>query len=294
MYSIISLSRVFVYVISILLFIISIKNKNKVASKINIGVGIFFIVYLVFSITILTELLGIETGWEVLFNFFVVAIDIVVLITGIIINSMKLKRKELEEKDNKASKIFATISVSVPLVMVITSFIYELSFLNKCDLVLEFNYQNGIVISETTRVTVGKKFCKEISISEEFKNKEAKYLESYTYDIEENKDGEIIITSDYDDPELLEIDIETVKKIYKDENYTKKESALRLYEDESNVVYKGIITKIKGTDYYIVEHLISTEDRGGGTGLGSAVYYKTNFVNDIDVAGSIDVIYSYL
>ena len=124
MYSIISLSRVFIYVISILLFIISIKNKNKVASKINIGVGIFFIVYLFFSITILTEFLGIETGWEVLFNFFVVAIDIVVLITGIIINSMKLKRKELEEKDNKASKIFAIISVSIPLIMVITSFIY--------------------------------------------------------------------------------------------------------------------------------------------------------------------------
>ena len=294
MYSVISLSRVFIYVISILLFIISIKNKNKGTSKINIGVGIFYIVYLIFSISILPDLFGILTGWEVLFNFFVVAIDIVILITGIIINSTKLKRKELEEKDNKSSKIFAIISVSIPLIMVITSFIYELSFLNNCDLVLEFNYQNGIVISETTRVTVGKDFCKEISISEEFKNKEAKHLKYYTYDIEENKDGEIILTSDYDDPELLEIDIETIKKIYKDENYTKRESALRLYEDESNVVYKGIITKIGNTDYYIVEHLISTEDRGGGTGLGSAIFYGTTFVDDIDVAGSIDVIYSYL
>lgn len=294
MYSVISLSRVFIYVISILLFIISIKNKNKGASKINIGVGIFFIIYLIFSISILPDLVGILTGWEVLVTFFVVAINIVVLITGIIINSTKLKRKELEEKDNKSSKIFAIISVSIPLIMVITSFIYELSFLNNCDLVLEFNYQNGIVISETTRVTVGKNFCKEISISEEFKNKEAKHLEYYTYDIEENKGGEIVITSDYDDPELLEIDTEIIKEIYMDDSYSKSKNALRLYEDESNVVYKGIITKIGNTDYYIVEHLISTEDRGGGTGLGSAIFYGTTFVDDIDVAGSIDVIYGYL
>lgn len=294
MYNILSISRIFIYVMSIVLLVSSIKTKNKKVCKNNLITSIIFIIYFYLSLFVVPGYFEFDLGWEVLFYLFIAGIDTIILMTGIIINIVKIKRKEGEEKDNRFSKIYGIILVSIPLVMVIASYIYEINVLRKSDLVLTFNYQNGIVISEDTRVAISKDFCKKISISEKFKNKKANNLEYYTYDIEENENGELIITSEYDDPMLMEINTEIVKKIYKDESYTKNETALRLYEDESNAVYRGIITKIVGTDYYIVDYLISRDSNtGGGTGLGSAIFYGSTFIDDIDVSGSLDSVYSY-
>lgn len=292
MYNILSLSRIFIYIISIALLISSIVTKNKKVCKTNIIISICFVVYLFFSIIMLPGFLGVATGLETLIYLFVAAIDSIILIVEVIINLVKLKKKELGE--NKYNKCYGIVLVSIPLIMVIVSFLYELNFLNKCELVLNFEYQNGIVISDITKIAVGKDFCKEINISERFKNKEARNLEHYTYDIEENENGEIIITSDYDDPNLMKINTEIVKQIYLNDSYTKSETALKLYQDEPNVIYKGIVTKIGDTDYYIVEYLISNKTGGVGTVLGSAIFYDTKFISDLDVVGDIDTIYSYI
>lgn len=294
MYSILSLSRIFIYVISIILLISSIKTKNKSVCKNNLIASLFFIIYFYMSIYALPGYFEIDTGLEVLFYLLTAGIDSIVLIIGIIIDIVKLKKKEMKDTNNTFLKFYWIILIVIPIIMALAGYFYEINILNNCNLVLTFNYQNGIVISENTKVAINETSCKEISIGESFKRESGKNVDFYYYNVEENESGEIVVTSEYDDPSLSEIDIKIVEEIYKADNYEKNKTALKLYDDEPNAVHKAIVIKIKGTDYYIVDYLISREASiGGGTGLGSAIFYGSDFIDNLNVSGDLDSAYCY-
>lgn len=291
MYSILAFIRGVMYITSLILLISTIKTKNKFITINNLITSICFIFYYILDLFIIPNIFGIIMGWDTLIIGLFSGISSIVLIISIIVNLVKIS-KNLKEDTNLFIKHYPKLLL-LPLVLIGITFIYELTILNNAELILLFEYNEGIINTDRTYVAVNKNSAKTFTISKDFKSSNKETKEYLYYDIEEDNNGEIIITSDYHDPNLEKIDIELVKKIYKDTNYKKSESAIKLYEDDENVVYRGYLAKLEGTDYYIMDYLISTSDRGGGTGLGSAIFYKDKFVDDLNASGDLDTIYLY-
>ena len=222
--------------------------------------------------------------------FFLFISSIILLIT-ILYNNSKIKKVLNQNSNFFINNYFKLIILS--FIFLLLAFAQEVTLLNNAEMIITFEYTIGIINTEVTQLAVNKENCNTFTISKKYKLDHYITKSTTNYDIEESDNGDIIISSEYFDPELNNIDIELAKKIYKDDKYKKNSSAIQLYEDDEKIEYKGILTKLDDTNYYIIDHLISKKDSEDGTLLGSAIYYKDVFIDNIKASGDIENIYLY-
>lgn len=277
-------TRILIYIFSIIILITNINTKNKKLLRNSSIISKNFIIYLFVTIFILPDFIGIDLGWASLIIFPIALIDVIILIINIAISKKKLNKNDLNEKDNKLIKFYYIVMIVFPVVFIVISFISELIVLNNSNLLVTFNYQNGIIESKDTRFAIGENFCKEISINEKFVKKSFKINEYINYNIKYNeKINEYSITS-YDDPNLENIDVEIAKKIFEDIEVNNNERKR----------HNASLIKIIGTDYYIIRHCISHYDnQSGGSVIAEYVYQGINKINNINSIGSIEDVFVF-
>ena len=244
MLTVLSFSRIFIYIVSIILLVITIRTKSKKICFNNYIVSILFILYFIFSIWILPMFLGIDSGMSIIFSIALALIDTIILMVIIIIAVTKIHNDQMI--DDQSSRVFNywILLILVPIIAVIMRLSYEIKALNDSDLVLNYNYQNGFIISEKTKYAVGENFCKRITISEKLRNSKSKYLDYYHYTIKYNQDGTLFMKS-YDDPDFTQIDQKIVKDIFVYDGYKKNKSILKSYENSSKAVHGAYIIKVE-------------------------------------------------
>ena len=291
MYAALNYIRILFYITSIILLISSIITKNKFIIKYNSQLSICLLIYYGLDLIILPEILGVDFGWGALTIGFFSFISSIILLITILYNNSKIK-KVLNQNSNFFINNYFKLII-LPFIFLLLAFAQEVTLLNNAEMIITFEYNIGIINTEVTQLAVNKENCNTFTISKNYKLGHYITKSTTNYDIEESDNGDIIISSEYFDPELNNIDIELAKKIYKDDKYKKSSSAIQLYEDDEEIEYKGILTKLDDTNYYIIDHLISKKDSGGGTLLGSAIYYKDVFIDNIEASGNIENIYLY-
>lgn len=143
----------FIFTVSILNLIYSIKNKNRNSSKYIILLSIIFILYSILDVLILPNILDLDFGFELLLIYGILIIAIVLFIISIIVVSTKTKKLNTIEKTLKHNIIF-TFFVLLPILMFCFSYFREMYYINNSKLILicssgdEFNEEDyGYAIS---------------------------------------------------------------------------------------------------------------------------------------------------
>ncbi len=125
----------FIFTVSILNLIYSIKNKNRNSSKYIILLSIIFILYSIIDVLILPNILDLDVGFELLLFYGILIIAGVLFIISIIVASVKTKKLNTTEKTLKHNIIF-TFFVLLPILMFCFSYFREMYYINNSKLIL--------------------------------------------------------------------------------------------------------------------------------------------------------------
>ena len=288
-YNMLNFIRFGLLIISVILLLSFIKQKNRFIFKNNVNISIFIIIYLILELFLIEGFFGIDVGWDFIFIYFMDFITIIISIIVIFIGKRKLSKK-LYDESNSLRKEYNKLII-IPLLLVVFVFIYEFVIINKAELVLVYDYQMAFIDSEITRVAVNKHYSKNFTLGLDFFKGNKKEIEYIDYELGLDKNNNVIVLNSYDDPNLEKINLDIAQKIFNNDNYKKSESTIRRYKDKENVVHSAHFTMFEGTDYYIVEHVFNEEDEWGGSIAGTAIFYKDKFISDLDVSGDLEEVY---
>lgn len=198
---------------------------------------------------------------------------------------------------NKSKKVFIIISIIV-FVLLIIFFIKmqkQINYIKNSDLIIESNYQNGIIISEDSIYAISENFCKEITIPINLSNYYSKDtpLKSYEYSIKYNTDtcGDYEIDS-YTDPELTQIDEEVVKNIIfdakKNHNNLNKNFSNPNYKKDITTINNATLTHFANSDYYHISIGYNDSDNMGGyTVVNEMIYKGERYIDELLIHGNI-------
>ena len=267
-----------IILLSIPTLIYSLKNKNKSILIIDI----IYLIYLFMSTAILPNILGIDQGIEALFIYLVSFIAGIIYLVSIIV--CKKNVKNINNKSNKISFIIIVL-VILPFLLFSFSFLRECYLIKKSDLLIESNYQNGIINSETSWYVISKSFCKEITIKlPTIKSKNIKY---YTYNVTfKNDSADTYEIESYIDPELKHIDDTMVKKILLDaknnhSNLNKK------YSNFDYIINNATITYFENSKYYHVSIGYDRDGNGGMSVVNEFIYLNDKYIGELLIHGNI-------
>jgi len=156
----------FIFAVSILNLIYSIKNKNKNSSKYIILLSIIFILYSIIDILILPNILDLDVGLELLLFYGILIISGVLFIISIIVAIIKLKKQQTTDKLRKYKIIFV-FCLLFPIFILGFSYFREINYINNSKLILvcsegdEFNevdYAYAISDNYSEKITIGADF----------------------------------------------------------------------------------------------------------------------------------------
>lgn len=195
---------------------------------------------------------------------------------------------------SKNKKIFLIIFI-VPFLLGMILLIKELNYINNSDLLIESNYQNGIVISETSRYAISEKFCKQIIIPIKlFKYKSNnKNTKAYHYSIEYNSDmSDGYNISSYTDPELNKIDEKIVKNIIldakKNHNNLNKNFGIPDYKKDISIINEAYLTYFENSDYYHISIGCNDGNSNSATYIVNEMIYKgEKYIGELLIHGDI-------
>lgn len=125
----------FIFTVSILNLIYSIKNKNRNSSKYIILLSIIFILYSIIDVLILPNILDLDVGLELLLFYGILIMAGVLFIISIIVVSTKIKKLNTTEKTLKHNIVF-TFFVLLPILMFCFSYFREMYYINNSKLIL--------------------------------------------------------------------------------------------------------------------------------------------------------------
>ena len=281
-------SIIFVIILaSIPILIYSIKSKKNIFKNILI-IDIMYIIYLFIGVFYLPNVLVLDKGLEVLFIYLISFIAGIIYLISIIICKKKIKKNN--DKITKSDKIsFITIILIIlPILLFSCSFLREYYLIKNSELIIESDYQNGIITSENYRYAISENYCKEVTINIP-QNLNDKKIEHYIYYINfiDNSDN-YEIEKNYIDEDLKYLDKTVAEKILLDakhnHNNLENYSNPILNKDEI-VINSASITYFKDTDYYFVEIGYNHDDV---TSIVNAMIYKgENFIGELNISGSI-------
>ena len=176
----------FILLLSIILFIYSIINKNKKVCKKIILVNSIYFLYVV-AIVFITFYYELPFGLEVLFFYLIWIISIILCIISTIINIVKAKKTNSDEFNKKLSILFNTL-ILIPLVIITTSIIYNKHLINNSDLLLVYySAGNGGFDGSTFAYAVNNNSCKEFDMGIDLEGYYLnKYIPFYFAEVEKN------------------------------------------------------------------------------------------------------------
>lgn len=270
---------------SIPVLIYSIKNKDKMICKNLLILDITYIVYLFIITAILPSILGLDQGLEVLFIYLLSFVAGIIYIVSVII--CKKKMKKINDTYTKLNKIIiiTIVLILLPILLFLYSFFRECYLIKNSDLIIETNYQNGIIISNDYRYAISEDYCEEVTINVP-KGENYKEIEYYTYyvDFINNSDN-------YEIEELVYLDKTKVKKILLDakNNHNNLENYYHPGFDKDEVIInRAVIIYFKDTDYYFVEIGYDYNGDGGMAVINSMIYKGENFIGELRLDGGIE------
>ena len=157
----------FIFTVSILNLIYSIKNKNRNSSKYIILLSIIFISYSIIDGLILPNILDLDVGFELLLFYGILIIAGVLFIISIIVASVKTKKLNTIEKTLKHNIIF-TFFVLLPILMFCFSYFREMNYINNSKLILICSRGDGFN-EEDYGYAISNDYSKIISVGTDFR-----------------------------------------------------------------------------------------------------------------------------
>lgn len=276
-----SLIPIYIFVTTIILMVLSIKNKDKKFCIKNIIINVFFIVFGFVDLIILPQYMNLEM--DLGDSLLVVAecfIIMLLAIAALIVNIVILCRKNFKDSENKTKwKSYYIFIILIPIVLIILIYFYEKILISNCDLILISNYQNGITTSKTNKYAIGDNYCLEVSIDENLIRKDGERTDVNSYDINYDENGNIVEIDSNLDEELVNIDRDTVQSIIKDS-----------MPNESLGVEDINLRKIIGTNYYIIEYIRYRHSGSAGEVKGRYLYNGEKRISKFDSLAGLDAI----
>lgn len=173
----------FIFTVSILNLIYSIKNKNRESSKYIIILSIIFILYSIIDVLILPNILNLDVGLELLLFYGILIVSGVLFIISIIIASTKTKKLNTIEKPLKHNIIFIFL-VLLPILMFCFSYFREMYYINNSKLILICSSGDGFN-EEDYGYAISNDYSKIISIGSDFRGYDMKkYLPNSFYKLD--------------------------------------------------------------------------------------------------------------
>ncbi len=266
-------------ILSIPVLIYSIKKKNKSILILNT----MYIIYLFISAIVLPNVLGLNQGLESLFTYLMSFIAVIIYIISIIICK---KNNDISTKSGKIKFIIA-ILIILPIILFLYSFLRECYLIKNSDLIIESNYQEGIINSKTSWYAISENFCKEITIDLPFLQSNSKNIESYTYDIDfKNDSSDTYEIKSYIDSELKHIDEQKVNKILLDA----KNNHSNLNKEYSNfdyIINTATITYFENSRYYYVSLGYDKDNDGSMSVVNELMYIDDKYIGELLISGDI-------
>lgn len=276
-----SLIPIYIFVTTIILMVLSIKNKDKKFCIKNIIINVFFIIFGFVDLIILPQYMNLEM--DLGDSLLVVAecfIIMLLAIASLIVNIVILCRKNFKDSENKTKwKSYYIFIILIPIVLIILIYFYEKILISNCDLILISNYQNGITTSKTNKYAIGDNYCLEVSIDENLIRKDGERTDVNSYDINYDENGNIVEIDSNLDEELVNIDRDTVQSIIKDSMPNKS-----LGIEDIN------LRKIIGTNYYIIEYFRYRHSGSAGEVKGRYLYDGEKRISKFDSLAGLDAI----
>ena len=276
-----SLIPIYIFVTTIILMVLSIKNKDKKFCIKNIIINVFFIIFGFVDLIILPQYMNLEM--DLGDSLLVVAecfIIMLLAIASLIVNIVILCRKNFKDSENKTKwKSYYIFIILIPIVLIILIYFYEKILISNCDLILISNYQNGITTSKTNKYAIGDNYCLEVSIDENLIRKDGERTDVNSYDINYDENGNIVEIDSNLDEELVNIDKDIVQSIIKDSMPNKS-----LGIEDIN------LRKIIGTNYYIIEYFRYRHSGSAGEVKGRYLYDGEKRISKFDSLAGLDAI----
>ena len=157
----------FIFTVSILNLIYSIKNKNNNSSKYIILLSIIFILYSIIDVLILPNILDLDVGFELLLFYGILIIAGVLFIISIIVVSTKIKKLNTIEKTLKPNIVF-TFFVLLPILMFCFSYFREMYYINNSKLILICSSGDGFN-EKDYGYAISNDYSKTISVGADFR-----------------------------------------------------------------------------------------------------------------------------
>ena len=276
-----SLIPIYIFVTTIILMVLSIKNKDKKFCIKNIIINVFFIVFGFVDLIILPQYMNLEMDLGdsllVVAECFIITL---LAIAALIVNIVILCRKNFKDSENKTKwKSYYIFIILIPIVLIILIYFYEKILISNCDLILISNYQNGITTSKTNKYAIGDNYCLEVSIDENLIRKDGERTDVNSYDINYDENGNIVEIDSNLDEELVNIDKDIVQSIIKDS-----------MPNESLGVEDINLRKIVGTNYYIIEYVRYRHSGSAGEVKGRYLYDGEKRISKFDSLAGLDAI----
>ena len=233
---------------------------------------IYIIAFLLFIMSIYSNEI-VEIDWDV---FYLIPMSIVSLILDIIsicrINKLQKNKKIVS---NNQSIKYIVIMV-IPAVLFLFTYTFELYIINKCEYLLKYNYQNGIIISEdtyiaiingkTTSVTLQKNIFDRKGVSTSKLNYDIAYTNGIELSTRDSRYNKIIIDNK---------DIEKIAMDAKERCPSAKGASIDYFSEGK---------------YAIIE---LTSEEKSGTLLGEYLYHNGKYVEKIRTGGSLEEVIYY-
>lgn len=172
----------------------------------------------------------------------------------------------------------------------------QLNYVNNSELIIETNYQNGIIISETSIYAISENFCEKITIPINLSDYKYtnKNLPNNQYYIKYKND----MADDYEiksntDPQLNKLDEKIVKSILLDakknhSNANKKFSDDPKYNKYATLINRATLTCFENSDYYLISIEYKENDSSAYIIVNEMIYKGKKFINEILLDGEVE------
>ena len=260
---------IYLLIISIYFVIISKSKKNIKKRK---EVLVVFIIYNIFSLIICNSEI-VELDWMLLLTNTINIVSLILNIIALCITNKTINNKKTIKKSK--SLLFLIIEI-IPFILFVFAYSFELYVINKCDYLLKYNYQNGIIISEDMYIAIIKNKPVTVTLEKNIFDRKGKSSRVKKYEVIYNDKVEISTRDSNYEKEI--IDSKIIKEIALDSKEKCKDAK------------SALITYLPEEEYAIVELL---SDEGSGTLIGEYFYHNEKYIKNIRTNGDLESIIYY-
>lgn len=224
----------------------------------------------------------IEVDWDFLFLIPEALLTVLLTLIILIVTDKKLDKYFKETKNIFNISLNAIVPIAIPIIIFIIPLIYELIIINNCEIMLNYNYQNGIIISENTHIAITDNRAVNTTLNQNmsFRTKEEmSYREADTYEV--TYENNIMIKKRDSHYDYKEVQDERIRKIAEDVK-TRYPLATELN-----------ITSFKDGKYNIVYIEKQVEGKDYTTHLETVFYKNAKYVQKIETHGNLDSVIYY-